>query len=79
VDSKEQRGMLKWRYHSIKGTRESFIIYLKFTSLRPSGNQMFCSSSRKAKILTAPYDLPDLLGRCPYIEYFEDSLAKVRW
>ncbi len=27
----------------------------------------------KAKILTAPYDLPDLRGRHEYIEYFEDK------
>jgi hypothetical protein len=26
----------------------------------------------KAKILTTPYDLPDLRGRHEYIEYFED-------
>jgi len=27
----------------------------------------------KAKILTAPYDLPDLRGRHEYMEYFEDK------
>jgi hypothetical protein len=26
----------------------------------------------KTKILTTPYDLPDLRGRHEYIEYFED-------
>ena len=27
----------------------------------------------KTKILTSPYDLPDLRGRQEYIEYFEDE------
>ena len=27
----------------------------------------------KAKILTAPYDLPDLRGRHEYMDYFEDK------
>ncbi len=36
-------------------------------------NVQFCSSSRKTKILTAPYDLPDPRGRHEYIEYFEDK------
>jgi hypothetical protein len=41
-------------------------------SMRSLKNAQFCSSSRKAKILTTPYDLPDLRGRHEYIEYFED-------
>ncbi len=40
---------------------------------RPLKNAQFCSSSRKAKILTTPYDLPDLRGRHEYMEYFEDK------
>jgi hypothetical protein len=42
-------------------------------SMRPLKNVQFYTSSRKAKILTTPYDLPDLRGRHEYIEYFEDK------
>ncbi len=41
--------------------------------MRPLKNAQFCLSSRKAKILTTPYDLPDPRGRHAYIEYFEDK------
>ncbi len=45
---------------------------MQVINVRPLKNAQFCSSSRKAKILTTPYDLPDLRGRHEYIEYFED-------
>jgi hypothetical protein len=41
--------------------------------MRPLKNAQFCLSSRKEKILTTPYDLPDLRGRHEYIKYFEDK------
>jgi len=46
---------------------------MQVINVRPLKNAQFCSSSRKAKILTTPYDLPDLRGRHEYIEYFEDK------
>jgi len=42
-------------------------------SMRSLKNAQFCSSSRKANILTTPYDLPDLRGKHEYMEYFEDE------
>ncbi len=48
-------------------TFEKCSILFKFKSKIPDFER------GKAKILTTPYDLPDLRSRHEYIEYFEDK------
>ncbi len=43
---------------------------MPFTSECPSRNEIVCARSKKIRILTTQYDLPDLRGRQEYIEVF---------
>jgi hypothetical protein len=45
---------------------------LNFVQVQASGPWAYAPEG-KAKILTTPYDLPDLRGRHEYMEYFEDK------
>ena len=45
---------------------------LNFVQVQASGPGAYAPEG-KAKILTTPYDLPDLRGRHEYMEYFEDK------